>query len=72
MPTINLPKSLRRFADKIEEVSDERGSGDGYWVYLKNGWNSGDVGDHTIHEGTITECRDAMKMVLKCEGSCCN
>lgn len=38
----------------VEEVSDERGMGQGIWIYLKPGhqWD----GCHTIHEFTVKEC----------------
>lgn len=68
---LNLPKSLQRFASKITDVSDERGSGDGYWVYLKKGWINTLSETHCIHEDTITDCAKEMRFVEVCHGECC-
>jgi hypothetical protein len=63
---VSLPKSLRKFASIIESVSDERGSDEGYWVYLKPGlWSPMDE-THCIHENTLAECVYALKGVEKC------
>jgi hypothetical protein len=68
----SLPKSLRKFADKIQDVSDERGGGDGYWVYLASGWLDPDGETHCIHEDTITECAKLMRWIVPCtEPGCC-
>lgn len=56
-----LPKSLRPYAAVIEDVSDERQMGDGYWVYLKKGYYWDDPGLHIVHEDTITECVRCLK-----------
>jgi SPX domain protein involved in polyphosphate accumulation len=31
-------KSLKKYESIIDEISDERGNGDGIWVYLKHEW----------------------------------
>jgi hypothetical protein len=54
-----LQNLLNRYSDKIEEVSDESRSGDGYWLYLKPGWQRGNVApslDEPIlrTDGTVT------------------
>ncbi len=73
MTVTDLPKTLRKFADKIADVSDERGSGDGYWVYLVNGWRDDEGETHCIHEDTITECAKRMKHIQPCtEPDCCD
>ena len=48
----------------VEEVSDERGMGQGIWVYLKPGhqWD----GCHTIHEGTVGACLAQFATVEEC------
>jgi hypothetical protein len=38
----------------VEEVSDERGMGQGIWVYLKSGYQWD--GCQTIHEDTVGDC----------------
>lgn len=70
---MNLPRCLRKFADKISEVSDERSAGDGYWVYLANGWRDPDGETHCIHEDTPAECAALMPDIRRCTASdCCN
>ena len=50
----------------------ERKDGDGYWVYLANGWMCDEGECHTIHEDTISECARRMKGVQPCTlPNCC-
>lgn len=57
---MNLPRALKRYGKWIDAVSDERGSDDGYWVYLVPGWqNSNDPGCHIIHEDSPAACAKA-------------
>lgn len=61
----NPPKSLLAFAekhaDKVCEVGDERGMGDGYWIYLNTGWCWDDTGLHSIHEDTVARAIQAFR-----------
>ena len=41
---------------RVDSVSDERGYGDGIWVYLKQGYINQRLECGTIHEHTIAEC----------------
>ncbi len=41
---------------RVAEVSDERELGDGFWVYLKSGWNNGSAEEHIIHEASPSAC----------------
>lgn len=67
-----LPACLRKYSRLIESVSDERGSGDGYWVYLVKGWID-HGGTHCVHEDTPEECAEMMSMVERCtEPGCCD
>lgn len=66
---MQLPKCLQRFAEHIREVSDERSTDEGYWVYLTPGLWSPDDETHCIHENTPRECAIKMKRVEPC--SCC-
>lgn len=70
-----VPKSLEAWAaaraDKIEEVSDERSLGQGYWIYLRPGWYCDDPGLHIIHEDTIAEVKAMWSSVRKCECEDC-
>jgi hypothetical protein len=70
----NWPKSFQKYADKIDEVEDDRQQQNGWWVYLKHGWKSdsdplGCV--HQIHEDTVAECVACLKSVLPCECDDC-
>ncbi len=69
---MNLPKCLQRYTDKISEVSDERSTDEGYWVYLAPGWRDDEGETHCIHEDTIKECAAKMKYVTRCTSpGCC-
>jgi len=73
MNATDLPKCLRKYADKIESVSDERGSDDGYWVYLAAGWRTPDGETHCVHEDNPTQCAREMKHITPCTvKGCCN
>lgn len=67
-----LPKCLRKHADKINDISDERNDDDGYWVYLKNGWFNEFSETHMIHEDTPSECAKQFSFVEACNRECCN
>jgi hypothetical protein len=69
-----LPGTLKQYAAKIESVSDERGSDNGYWVNLNNGWKDGSDplgAGHTIHEDTQSDCSRAMASVMLCDCEDC-
>jgi hypothetical protein len=46
----------------VQDVSDERGTGQGVWIYLKPGFIVHDD-CHTIHEQTVKECLRAFSCV---------
>jgi len=57
-----LQAILSRHQEQVESVDDERDTGDGYWIYLKDGW----VFDHSttfIHETSIRSVAAAFKRV---------
>ena len=66
MDRTKLPRPLRRYAEQIDEVSDERGAGDGYWVYLASGWRTEDGETHCVHEDTPTACAANMTHLTRC------
>lgn len=69
---MNLPKCLQKYAAVIDEVSDERASGDGYWVYLKTGWRDDEGETHCVHEETPAECAKRMTHLTRCTiPGCC-
>lgn len=67
-----LPRPLRKHAAKIHDISDERGSGDGYWVYLERGWILYPDGTHQAHEDTPTQCAQRISdLVERCDCAYC-
>ena len=62
-----LQRLLARYPEKIQDVSDESGVGDGYWLYLRSGWSRwGEV--HSVHEWTMKELIRAMRSdVVTCD-----
>lgn len=49
------PKSI--LADpRVDHISDERGNGDGIWVYLNLQYYNTYLECHAIHEHTYKEC----------------
>lgn len=61
-----LPKTLRKWAHLIEDVEDDRGSQNGWWVYLKNGFINPPSETHQIHETTLAECARQLAEVAPC------
>jgi len=57
----------------IKEISDERSSGDGIWVYLKNGLLNDVDGTHCIHEDTWEEVFNKLYKpnIVKCNCQGC-
>ncbi len=60
---------------RVQTVSDERGSDDGIWADLKNGWCAGYLSGrncapngcvHSVHEDTIKELLENFKTVRPC------
>lgn len=58
---MKLPASLRKWHKLIDYVSDERESGDGYWVYLNPGLINTLTETHMVHEDTLTDCAQIFK-----------
>lgn len=66
-----LEKLSAHFSDRIESISDESGQGDGYWIYLKAGWQRGNQrpstereschNEHIVHEWNMIDLVRAMK-----------
>lgn len=55
---------------KVASISDERGMGDGFWVYLKKGWQN-DPETHCIHENSPTRCFWYLPSVSECSCDDC-
>jgi hypothetical protein len=64
-------KTLEKFAHLIAEISDERGNGDGIWVYLKKPYADFYFDSYSptrqIHEQSIKEVISRLKGVRKIE-----
>jgi hypothetical protein len=64
-------KTLEKFAHMIAEISDERGNGDGIWVYLKKPYADFYFDSYSptrqIHEQSIKEVVSRLKGVRKIE-----
>jgi len=55
----------------VSDVSDERGSDDGFWVYLKSQFcHPWEQGLHAIHENSPTKCLSFLKQISNC--NCCD
>jgi hypothetical protein len=67
-----LTNLLKSHADRVDEISDERGNGDGYWIYLKPGWINPLLGAHLVHEYTVKDCMEHFKTVCKCDCEQCS
>ena len=52
-----IPKTLQAIqADpRVDDIVDERDTGDGYWVYLKPGWYNPVDGLTMIHEWNVRD-----------------
>lgn len=53
----------------VEGISDERGMGDGFWVYLKDGWVYDNPGEHALHEDSPSECLKMLRGLMACDCS---
>lgn len=51
----------------VESYSDERGDGEGFWIYLKEGYVSPSTDTGTIHEDTISAAVTELKHVQTSE-----
>ncbi len=74
MKAVQLPKTLQRFADRIEDYSDERGSGNGIWIYYKRGYksHSDPMGClHQDHEDTVAKLASCARHALRCNCNYC-
>jgi hypothetical protein len=60
------PKTLTELSDHpfVTGISDERGLGDGIWVYLINGYHS-NLECGIIHEQTVKGCLNEFYSIKK-------
>jgi len=62
-----LENLKRRYPSVIESISDERDTGDGWWLYLHAGYRNAEGDIHFIHEDTVAE---VLKMFRKYVRTC--
>ena len=66
---MSMSKTLQRLAkqhpDKIESISIETDTGDGYWLYLKHPYWNPDLETSFIHEWTVKDCLRAFQGIEK-------
>lgn len=72
-----IPKTLQKLQDKhpdkIDEIEDDRGNDNGYWIHLKDHCadhigmgHKADGCRHSIHKFTAAECASAFRDIKKC------
>ena len=64
-PPVRLIRACLKFQDRVREVGAETATGDGYWIYLKDGWISSRTECSTVHEWTIEDAINDLKNSLK-------
>lgn len=67
---VEVLKKPRTIADlrndpRVTDISDERGSGDGVWVYLIAGWQSS-CDTHQVAQDTLKEACAEMALIRPC------
>lgn len=58
----NLPK---KYLDVIEDWTDERNNGDGWWVYVKAPYWNPEAECRIIHEQQLSKCIKILKSVVE-------
>ena len=58
--------ALKKFP-MVRSVSDERSTGDGFWIHLKPGWHCALSGTHTVHEWTTKDLLETFETVIPCD-----
>lgn len=62
------PKSIKNLAPKykaaINEVSDERNNGDGWWIYLNPPYFNTNLECAIIHEQSLLDCIQQLKVCV--------
>lgn len=51
----------QKYIDAIDEISDERNNGDGWWIYLKPPFFNDVLECNIIHEQKISSCIRQLK-----------
>jgi hypothetical protein len=53
-----------KYRNAIDSISDERNSGDGYWIYLKEPFFNTHLECATIHEHNLNDCIEQLKICV--------
>lgn len=56
---------------RVADFSDERGNGDGIWIYLVAGYDNGSPETHAVSEDTVAEALEAFRGIRKCACADC-
>ncbi len=66
------PKAIvaLRADPRVREIDDERAYGNGFWLYLSQGW-SDDADAHVVHADTAAELAELMRYVRECDCEQC-
>jgi hypothetical protein len=59
---MRTPASIRRHP-LVRDISDERANGDGFWIYLKNGWVCSNSECNAVSEDTLEEAVACLRRV---------
>ncbi len=68
---MTIPATLAKWADVIVEVEDDRGTQNGWWIYLKAGWINPYSETHCVHEDTLKACASQLVDIQPCECTDC-
>ena len=66
-----LTNLVMKHPNKVDYIGDERGSNNGYWIYLKPGWTADVGGAHHVHEFSVKECMSYFRGVVPCDCEQC-
>jgi hypothetical protein len=67
-----IPATLKRYAHRIDEVEDDRGNQNGWWVYLVPGLcRLGSPQEHIVHEDTLAICAQEVRDAEPCDCDDC-
>ena len=65
---IGYPKLISNLSEKylaaIDEISDERNNGNGWWIYLKKPFFNTEMESRIIHEQQLTDCIRQLKLAV--------
>jgi hypothetical protein len=56
-----LDKLATKYLAAIDDISDERNLGDGFWIYLKKPFFNAHMESRIIHEQKLSDCISELK-----------